>query len=125
MEEKIIYPTPANAEGWFTEDEGDASLDIFTKEYENGNLVKKFTLKKGKHKGKDVIIRELMGRDMEEIQKVLKGDKEGERENKYMQYAMFKSSNLGELGIVAEDIPSMHASDYNKLSIANASLNFM
>ena len=125
MEEKIIYPTTSNEEGWFIEDEGDASFEILTKEYENGNLVKKFTIKRGKNKGKEVVIRELMGKDMDDIQKVLKGEKEGERENKYMQYAMFKASNLGELNIMPEDIPNMHASDYNRLNIANASLNFM
>ncbi len=126
MEENvIIYPTTPDADGWFYEDEGEAAFEILTKEYENGNLVKKFTLKKGKHKGKEISVRELKAKDTEAINKMLKDEKGEERQNKYMQYTMFKASNLAEIGIMPEDIPEMHASDYTKLSVANATLNFM
>lgn len=123
MEQEVKYPTQPTTDGWYTENETDAAFEILTKEYENGSLVKKVTLKKGKLKGSEVIIRELKANDSDAVSRMVKGSKNVEQD--YSRLTLFKASNLAELGLVVEDIADLAASDYNKLNVMNASLNFI
>lgn len=125
MEDLTLYPTTPDSDGWYYESKDDETFEVLTKSYDNGNVIKKFALKKGKYKGKEITVRELMGKDMDGIEKMIRGEKESERDGLYMKVAMFKASNINELGLTIEDVENLHAVDYNRLKITNATLNFM
>ena len=71
-ENQITFPSAPDTEGFFFESEDDYALEILTKKYENGNVVKKITFADGSI----AIVRELLGRDQKHIQRHSNSDEE-------------------------------------------------
>lgn len=116
---EIIYPTTTDADGFYYEDEVDEARDIQTKEYENGNLIKKVKLSRGKV----AIVRELMSSDVSKAYQ-LAGAKN--KEDRRVVAAMISLAvTIDEKPVMMEDVlDTMKAKDYMRLASANAALNF-
>ena len=118
MDQKIeaTYPTIPDADGFYYENEVEFGLDILTKSYENGNMVKKSLLPRC---GKTAIVRELLGKDNDIIRNYM-----GEVESLY-QYAAITTATLFDGGKLAiDEVRSLKLKDFNRLLIMHQALNF-
>ncbi len=115
MEKNNAYPTLPNAEGFYFESDSDEALEISTKEYENGNLVKKVQLRKGKF----AIVRELDRKEMNKVREIANGDNE-----KMAASLIATCAKIDDKELIMEDVLEFKAKDYNRLTVAAQSLNF-
>ena len=115
MTEQTKYPTKPDADGFFFENEEEEKKGISTKEYENGNVVKKTKLKKGR----TAIVRELLGKDNKDIVKLM-----GDKTENYLNAAISIATKIDDKPVFMEDIDFMHMKDVNRLTEMYQSLNF-
>lgn len=110
------FPTKPDAEGFYYENEVEETYGIATKEYENGNLVKRVPLS-GK---RTAIVRELNYEDGTNAIKMCNGS-----EDLYMHAKMSIATKVdGDKIIMMEDIPKMKLKDTERLTMAFQALNF-
>ncbi len=113
-----IYPTLPDSNGFYFEDENEELLNIKTKEYDNGNLIKQVELKKGKI----AIVREL---DRKESKKAYEIAGEWKEDKDRLATALIAvSTKIDDKEILMEDVLLFKAKEFNRLSIATQSLNF-
>ncbi len=113
-----IYPTLPDSNGFYFEDENEELLNIKTKEYDNGNLIKQVELKKGKI----AIVREL---DRKESKKAYEIAGEWKEDKDRLAAALIAvSTKIDDKEILMEDVLLFKAKEFNRLSIATQSLNF-
>nr|WP_199082047.1 hypothetical protein [Pedobacter sp. ASV19] len=101
---EFVYETPA-----------DLKAGIETATYKNGNQIKRFKISGDR----EVIVRELIGRDMMNVQKIIDGD-----EDKYMVAIMHFATKIDGKSIPMEDFEKLKGKDFNKINIQVSSLNF-
>ena len=94
-------------------------MSILTKNYDNGNIVKKAPLKNGR----TAIVRELTGADVLVAQEIA-GDKD-KRGRRYQLAVAALATKVDGVQVVLEDLLAMKASDMTKISSASALLNFL
>jgi hypothetical protein len=111
-----IYPTTPDAEGLYYANEADEAMAITTKDYDNGNRIKRIPLSTGKV----AIVRELMGHEVLKYQRIADGDRE------MVLPAMIAVSTKidGQEMIVEDYLHKVKAKDYTKIMLACQDLNF-
>lgn len=103
------------------ENEGDTIMGIETATYPNNNQVKRFKLSSGE----TVIVRELFGRDMMQIDKLLAGENNDElKEEKFFYWGYHFAVKVDGKQIPMEDFGNFKAKDYTKIKLAYQALNF-
>ena len=113
------FPTAANAEGWYYENEGQKALGIETRD-DDGSIFKRVSLSGGR----TAVLRELTGKEMKIAGKIAGRDQDK------VEYAMvaLASSITDKDGntvkVVAEDLDNWKARDINRLVAANNDINF-
>ena len=114
--ENTIYPTVADADGFFYYSKEEQEAGILTKEYENGSKVKKVTLSEGK----EAVIRMLKGRDFIETKKRLQADNTIDVETVGLALATKINDKQQPTEYYLDDL---YQADYLKLFVAYGSLN--
>lgn len=113
---EVTYPTTPDADGFFTANEDDASMNILTKNYDNGNIVKQATLPKSKQVA---VVRELIAADTKDVSRFMDKDPE-----KYQMASITAATTLDGNKQPIEVIEKMKMSDYNILISMYQDLNF-
>jgi len=113
--ETKVYPL-ATADGFFYDDESNEQYGIESKDYENGNMIRRCTLSDGSI----AIIRELTGSEMGiNVNRLSVGNKD------LVQFAILSiATKFGEAGKTMEEIMQMKGKDYLKIQVANSQINF-
>lgn len=116
MEGTKMYPTPPDADGWFFQDETEEGSGVQTRNYENGSRVKRVFISGGR----EVIVRELKGRDFGVIQDITKsGDVSFEAATASL------SAKIGGQGYPPEYyMDDLRLGDFSKILIPVSRLNF-
>lgn len=109
-----VFPK-ATTEGFEILNETDAALNIETKQYENGNTVKRIVLSDKRV----AIVRELKGKDMDLTSRIHRGD-----DTKFLMAMAVIATKLNDENVTIEDLEEMKGKDYNKIRIAVSQLNF-
>lgn len=117
-EVKKVYPTAPDADGFFYATEDEEAFEILTKEYSNGNLVKKTILPRCK---KEAVVRETFGRDMDEIGRFVK--KDSGQGNQNIAYITVATKIEGKKETY-EYFEGLKSKDINRLILMNTALNF-
>ena len=117
METEINYPTLPDADGFYFENENEELLAITTKEYENGNLVKKVPLKKGRF----AIVRELDQKEMKKVREIA-GD--GKDQQRFSASMIAMCTRIDDKDLIMEDVLEYKAKDFGRISMAAQALNF-
>ena len=117
MENEKVYPTLPDADGFYFENENDEVMDILTKEYDNGNLIKKVPLRKNRF----AIVRELDQKEMKKVREIAGDAKDQQR----LTAAMIAlCAKIDDKELIMEDILEYKAKDFGRLSLAAQELNF-
>ena len=95
--------------------EDEKVLGVQTAVYANGNEVKKFSISGDR----EVIVRELNGHDMLQVNKLVVGDADN-----YIPAMMHYSVKIDGKQLPVEDFPKMKGKDFNKIQIQVMALNF-
>lgn len=111
MEEQATTHQPE----WVFESDADKLLGIETRVYDNGHTVKRCILTNGHI----AIVRELLGEDMIEADKLA-----GSQQELSLPAIMAKATKLGNKPLLLEDLKLLKAKDYNKIKVMAAALNF-
>ena len=116
--QETSYPTKLDNNGYFLENLQAELMQTYTKENEDGTIVKKVILKNGKVG----IVREL---DRSEMKKALQisGDINNDND-KYLAALISVSTKIDDKEIIMEDILNYKAKDFIRLSYAVQSINF-
>ena len=112
----ISYPTEPDTDGFYIESDSDAAMNIFTRQYENGNKVKKCLLPA---LGKTAIVRQMMARDSKEVARFTGGDAE-----QYQMACITVSTTFDGNKLPIEAIEVIKFSDYTLLITMCQALNF-
>lgn len=112
----ITYPTEPDADGFFIESESDAAMNIFTRQYENGNKVKRCLLPV---LGKTVVVRQMLARDSKEVARFTGGDAE-----QYQMACITVATTFDGSKMPIEEIEVIKFSDYTLLITMVQALNF-
>jgi len=115
-DEKKVYPTAPDAEGFYFKDTEDEEQAIFSKDYPNGNKIKKTNLPSS---GLEAVVRELLGKDTKEITRHM--DKDTER---YQMAAITAATTIGGNKQTFEFFENMKLKDFNRLLSMYQDLNF-
>ena len=103
------------------ENEREQALGIETAYYANGNCVKLFKLSDGR----TAIVRELIGRDMINIEKSLAGENnDALREEMLKKSAFYHSVKIDGKQIPMEDFELLKMRDYLRIKVMTETLNF-
>lgn len=120
MEENFKQDLPvfpkATSDGFSFLSEDDETMGVETQEYENGNLVKRVTLKKGNK----AVVRELKAWEVEESQRFHKNN----QELLFMAIAA-KCVKIDDKNLAFEDVKNLRASDWVSIKAAVSLLNFL
>lgn len=116
--EKVVkvYPTPPDQDGFYFETENEEIMGIQTKEYENGNLVKKVPLRKGKF----ATVRELDRKELRKVYEIAGGNDK----DRLVSALIAMSTKIDDQELIMEDVLEYKAKDYSRLSLAAQALNF-
>lgn len=115
-EEKKVYPTQPDADGWFYEDNTEETSGVQTRVYENDSKVKRVFLS-DKRK---VVVRELKGRDFGIIQDMIKDGKIG-----FEAATMSLSVKIDDQGYPPEYyMDDLKLRDFSKILIPLGKINF-
>lgn len=118
-EDVKVYPTVADADGWFFESEGQEVLGIETRN-EDDDVFKKVQLSKGRV----AILRELTGKETATASKMA-GKNPDNMLNAYIAIGTTIFDKDGNaVKFVMEDIAGWKAKDSNRLQVACQQLNF-
>lgn len=118
----VSYPTAADAQGWFFENETEQENGISTKEYENGKLVKRLYINRGKT---EVILRELAAKDSKQTAAMagfVDGKKGDAQDLKYATVHLAATFNGEKMPM--EEISNLRMKDFSLIMQANEALNF-
>lgn len=110
------FPTPADLDGFFVENEDDAEMEIFTKVYENGSRVKKTVLPAS---GRTAVVRELIAKDTKDIRRYTNGDPE-----LYQLGVIAKATKLDGQPQPFEVFELLKLKDHTRLVVMSQALNF-
>lgn len=99
----------------YFENETEEAMGISTVDYDNGKQVKKLTLSDGR----EAVVRTLYGIDAKETNRRTGGNQED-----YMNAQLSVATKIDGKSTTMEDIDSLKSKDYNKILVANTSLNF-
>nr|WP_295875680.1 hypothetical protein [uncultured Chitinophaga sp.] len=110
------YPTGPDTDGFFIESESDAAMNIFTRQYENGNKVKKCLLPV---LGKTAVVRQMLARDSKEVARFTGGDAE-----QYQMACITVATTFDGSKMPIEAIEVIKFSDYTLLITMCQALNF-
>lgn len=111
-----IYPTAPDADGAFFETDADEAMGIITKEYENGNRIKRCLLPQSK---KVAQVRELKGKDLVTVQRYMGGNSE-----LYLAGSIAVSTTIDGQQQTLEFFSELKFKDYGRINAMVQSLNF-
>lgn len=114
--EKKVYPTPPDQDGFYFETENEEVMEIQTKEYENGNLIKKVPLRKGRF----AIVRELDRKELKKVYEIAGGNDK----DRLSASLIAMSAKIDDQELIMEEVLEYKAKDYSRLSMAAQALNF-
>ena len=116
----IVYPTQADADGWFFAAEGDQALCIETRTDADENVFKRVALTRGR----TAILRELTSKESKTAQSI-GGKNQDLVLDAYLALCATITDTDGTIEkFVAEDIEGWKAKDTNRLRTAAYQLNF-
>ena len=116
MENTTTYPTQPSPEGFFYENENEASQEILTRVYDNGSIVKQVKLPKC---GKLAVIRSLKAKATTEIRRFMGGDAD-----KYEVAVVTTAATLDGNKMTIEEIEELPLKDFQLLLSMCGELNF-
>lgn len=116
-DKKVKYPTQPNSDGFYFATEEEASMDIKTKDYKNGQTIKEVVLKNSRV----AVIRKLKGRDFVETKKQIQNDKNLDFETVNMAQAVTFEGKQEPPEYYLDDL---FQSDFATLMVAFGGLNF-
>ncbi|MCO5238868.1 MAG: hypothetical protein M9904_02325 [Chitinophagaceae bacterium] len=117
MEEtKKVYPTAPDADGWFYENEDEETAGVQTRTYENMSRAKRVFISGNR----EVMVRELKGRDFSIIQDITKDGKIG-----FEAATMSLCVKINDQGYPAEYyMDDLRLGDFSKILIPVGRINF-
>jgi hypothetical protein len=110
------YPTMADEDGFYIENDTDEEMGIFTKVYENGSKVKRAYLPSAK---KTAVVRELLAKDSKYITRYMNGDPEA-----YKMAATTTATTIDGKPETFEFFENLKMKDYTKIGSMVQDLNF-
>ena len=116
--EAKVYPTTPDTDGFYLESLQDEFMNVHTKKYDNGSVVKKVLLRNGRI----AIVREMERTEMKRVHS-LAGDTSTDND-RYTAALIAVCTKIDDQEIIMEDVLEYKAKDFSRLTYASQTLNF-